>query len=310
MKDHYRVLLVDDETDIVHVLKRGLEVRGFKVDAYDSPQEAINSFKPNLYNLAILDIRMPGLNGFALYRKMKEIDPSLTACFLSAFEIHPEEFKKMFPSISEGVKAIMRKPIATNDLLREIAPFLKMSAQARSIPCEHILVVYDSPIEMMEQGLEFLKIGIMKNEDGMFVTDAMPIDSIREKIAKEWKDVNLDKMEQEGRITLSTFREWYMPDGKFDLQNAITNLSKKVQQLKEEHGRKGLRMVGDMNPFFDSGMTEELINYEKMFDKKHGFSLTGLCAYIKDRFHSLEKSDVQFLYEHHDRVIGAATTKT
>ena len=101
-----------------------------------------------------------------------------------------------------------------------------------------------------------------------------------------------------------------MPDGKVDLQNAITDLSKKAQQSKEEHGRKGLRVVGDTNPFFDSGMTEELINYEKLFHKKHGFSLNGLCAYIKDRFHSLEKSDVQFLYEYHNTVIGAAITKT
>jgi hypothetical protein len=163
---------------------------------------------------------------------------------------------------------------------------------------------------MIEQALEFLKIGRANNEDVMFVTDAMPINSIREKIAKGWKDVNLDKMEQEGRITLSTFREWIMPDGKVDLQNAITDLSKKAQQSKEEHGRKGLRVVGDTNPFFDSGMTEELINYEKLFHKKHGFSLNGLCAYIKDRFHSLEKSDVQFLYEYHNTVIGAAITKT
>jgi hypothetical protein len=48
---------------------------------------------------------------------------------------------------------------------------------------------------MIEQALEFLKIGLANNEDVMFVTDAMPINSIREKIAKEWKDVNLDKME-------------------------------------------------------------------------------------------------------------------
>lgn len=185
-----------------------------------------------------------------------------------------------------------------------------MSAQARSIPCEHILVVYDSPNEMIGQGLEFLKIGIMNNEDVMFVTDAMPIDSIREKIAKEWKDVNLDKMEQEGRITLGTFREWYIPHGKFEFQTAVINLSKQVQQLKEEHGRKGLRMVGDTNPFFDSGMTEELINYEKMFDKKHGFSLTGLCACINDRIRSLERYDMQLLYEHHNRVIGATKPKT
>ncbi|MFL6484947.1 MAG: response regulator [Nitrososphaera sp.] len=121
-KDRYRVLLVDDETNIVYDLKRGLEVRGFKVDDYDSPQDGINSFKPNLYDLAILDIRMPGLNGFSIHSKMKQIDSPLTACFLSASEIDPEEFKKVFPSRSEGVKAIIRKPFAANDLLREIDP--------------------------------------------------------------------------------------------------------------------------------------------------------------------------------------------
>src|SRR3712207_5970891 len=101
LKDYYRILVVDDETDILHILKRGLEINGFKVDAFDSPQDAINTFKPNLYDLAILDIRMPSLNGFALYRQMKKIDPLLTACFLSAFEIHPDEFKMVFPSMSQ-----------------------------------------------------------------------------------------------------------------------------------------------------------------------------------------------------------------
>ena len=77
LKDHFRILLVDDEADIVHVLKRGLEIHGFEVDAYDSPQQAINSFKPNVYDLAILDIRMPGLNGFALFRQMKKNRPCI-----------------------------------------------------------------------------------------------------------------------------------------------------------------------------------------------------------------------------------------
>ncbi len=61
-------------------------------------------------------------------------------------------------------------------------------------------------------------------------------------------------------------------------------------------------MVGDTSPFFNLEMTEELINYEKMFDKRHDISLTGLSAYTKDRFHLLEKIDVQFLNEHYSRV--------
>jgi DNA-binding response OmpR family regulator len=149
-KDPFRVLLVDDEADIVHVLKRELEVKGFEVDAYESPQQAINSFKPNLYDLAILDIRMPGLNGFALYRQMKKIDPALTACFLSAFEIHPEEFKKVFPTMADNVKTVIKKPVTNNSLIREITPFLRMSAIARARRGEHFLIVFETPRELID----------------------------------------------------------------------------------------------------------------------------------------------------------------
>lgn len=308
MKGYYRILLVDDEADILHILKRGLEIKGFKVDVFDSPQDAINTFKPNLYDLAILDIRIPSLNGFALYKQMKKIDPSLTACFLSAFEIHPDEFKMVFPSMSQGVKTIIKKPITINELVHQITPFLKISAQARAIQGEHILVVYETTSEMIEQALEFLKIGIINNEDVMIVTDAMHTNSIRNKIAKEWIGVKLGNMEQEGRITLHTFQEWYMPYDKFDLQNAIANLRKKIQQ-STEHRRNGFRCVGDMNPFFDMGMIEEAMKYEKSLEKNFDLPLIGFCAYTKDKFHLLEKGSVQFLYERHNRVIGATTKK-
>jgi DNA-binding response OmpR family regulator len=66
LKDHFRVLLVDDDADIVHVFKRGLEIKGFEVEAYDSSKEVLDAFKPDVYDLAILDIRMPGLSGFQL----------------------------------------------------------------------------------------------------------------------------------------------------------------------------------------------------------------------------------------------------
>ena len=142
LKDHLRILLVDDEADILHVLKRGLKVNGFDIDAFVSSQEAINSFKPDIYDLAIRDIRMPGLNGFSLYRQMKKIDPSLMACFLSAFKIHPEEFKIMFPSVADSVKAIIKKPVTISNLIKEITPFLKMSVLARAKSREHFLIYF------------------------------------------------------------------------------------------------------------------------------------------------------------------------
>lgn len=121
------ILLVDDDSDMVEVFRRGLKFKGLLIDAYTSPQEALQSFKPNAYDLAILDIRMPEMTGFQLYREMKNRDPAIAVCFLSAFEIQPEEFKSVFPSM-DGVKTVIKKPISINGLLKEITPFLKMSA--------------------------------------------------------------------------------------------------------------------------------------------------------------------------------------
>jgi two-component system, NtrC family, response regulator GlrR len=126
----HRILLVDDDADIVEVLRRGLKVKGLQVDAYTSPQEALQSFKTDAYDLAILDIRLPAMTGFQLYREMKRRDPAIEVCFLSAFEIQPDEFKSLFPSM-DGVKTIIKKPISINGLLKHISPFLQMSARAR-----------------------------------------------------------------------------------------------------------------------------------------------------------------------------------
>ena len=180
MIQQYRILLVDDEVDILHVIKRGLEIYGFQVEAYSSPQEVLHSFKPNVYDLAILDIRMPGLSGFQLYREMKKIDPAITACFLSAFEVHPKEFKIVFPSMME-VKAIIKKPVSINHLLREITPLVRISAIARARSGEHFLVAFETHQELIEGSLQFLKVGLLENNENiLLVTNELPKNTIRE----------------------------------------------------------------------------------------------------------------------------------
>jgi len=105
-----RIAVIDDEPDITTVLKRGLEHDGFAVDVFNDPQAALASFKPGRYDLMIIDIRMPKLNGFDLYRELKKKDSSIKVCFLTAFEIYYEEFKKMFSTID--VRCFIRKPVA------------------------------------------------------------------------------------------------------------------------------------------------------------------------------------------------------
>ena len=69
-----RIAVVDDEPDITNVLKKGLERNGFIVDTFNDPQAALASFQPMHYDIMIIDIRMPRINGFDLYRQVKKWD--------------------------------------------------------------------------------------------------------------------------------------------------------------------------------------------------------------------------------------------
>jgi len=113
-----KVAIVDDEVDITTVLKKGLEQNGFSVDAFNDPHEALASFNPNHYDLMIIDIRMPKLNGFDLYREIRKKDNKIKVCFLTAFEIYYEEFRKMFPTID--VRAFVRKPVSISALVKQV----------------------------------------------------------------------------------------------------------------------------------------------------------------------------------------------
>ena len=81
-----KILLVDDEPDIVQSVKEGLEMRGLSVDAFDDPEKALQAFKPDTYDIAILDIRMPKMNGFRLYRAIEKRDAKVRVRFFTAFE--------------------------------------------------------------------------------------------------------------------------------------------------------------------------------------------------------------------------------
>jgi DNA-binding response OmpR family regulator len=117
-----RIAVVDDEPDITTIFKKGLECHGFAVDTFNDPQAALASFKPNYYDLMIIDIRMPIINGFDLYRELKKRDNSVRVCFLTAFEIYYEEFRKLFPTID--VKAFIRKPVSISNLVSQINAFI------------------------------------------------------------------------------------------------------------------------------------------------------------------------------------------
>jgi DNA-binding response OmpR family regulator len=118
-----KILVVDDDVDVVSTFKLILEINGFEVDAYTNPVLALSSFEPNSYGLLLLDINMPTMNGFELFKKMKSIDSKAEVCFITAFEDYREEFRESFPMLDEA-KYFIRKPKAIEDLVNHVATIL------------------------------------------------------------------------------------------------------------------------------------------------------------------------------------------
>jgi CheY-like chemotaxis protein len=114
-----RILVVDNEPDIITTLQVGLEEGGeFDVDALTDPELALSSFKPGLYNLVLIDIMMPKMDGFELYEQLKNVDPNVKVCFLTASERYHEEFRKEHCALNKDL--FLQKPISNDDLIREI----------------------------------------------------------------------------------------------------------------------------------------------------------------------------------------------
>ena len=118
-----RILIVDDEPDITFVFKIGLEDNGFVVDTFNDPQQAISNFKADLYDLLLIDIGIPKMNGFEFYRKIRKIDDKVKACFFTASEVQNlvEKYK-----ISD-LDCIIAKPIAIEELIERVNEIMMMN---------------------------------------------------------------------------------------------------------------------------------------------------------------------------------------
>lgn len=118
-----RLLVVDDEKDIAIVLKKGLENYGFKVDMYLDPIQALIDYKPGSYDLLLLDFKMPGLDGYELFERIRKIDRKVKVCFLSAAEgSQVREYRKQSTS---DRRYFVKKPVPIKDLVDRINSILE-----------------------------------------------------------------------------------------------------------------------------------------------------------------------------------------
>ena len=116
-----RIMVVDDTEDILIAIRYGLEEKKFKVETFNSAESALEAFERHphdYYNLVLTDIRLPKMNGFALYLYLKEKNPFMKILFMTAFEIQSEEFRDIVPGVE--IDDIIKKPFIVDDLVMQI----------------------------------------------------------------------------------------------------------------------------------------------------------------------------------------------
>ena len=112
-----KILIIDDDEDINNLFKIYLEHDGYNVFAYTNPLEALYYFKKNEYDLILLDLKMPQIDGITMYQGLKKIDNNVTICLITADIENLEQFKQKIPDIK---KYVIYKPILLKSLKNKI----------------------------------------------------------------------------------------------------------------------------------------------------------------------------------------------
>jgi DNA-binding response OmpR family regulator len=121
-----KILIVDDDPDICVTLREIFKQNGFIADSFTDPHLALSSFKAGLYDLLLLDIKMPEMNGFQLHQEMKKIDNTVKICFLTAGEACYERFRKEKEFCALDKELFLQKPIENAELILELSKLLEI----------------------------------------------------------------------------------------------------------------------------------------------------------------------------------------
>jgi DNA-binding response OmpR family regulator len=112
------ILIVDDDPDMISIFSVGLQDEGFEVYAYNDPLEVLSKFRPNFYDLLLVDINMPKMNGIELSRQILELDANVKICFITAGEANVEVLRELYPT--SGIGCFIKKPVTIDQLVRRV----------------------------------------------------------------------------------------------------------------------------------------------------------------------------------------------
>jgi DNA-binding response OmpR family regulator len=112
------VLIVDDDPDMTSIFSLGLQDEGFEVYTFNDSLEVLSHFRPNFYDLMLIDINMPKMNGIDLSKQLLELDLNVKLCFITAGEANIEVLRELYPTRDIG--CFIRKPVTIDQLVKRV----------------------------------------------------------------------------------------------------------------------------------------------------------------------------------------------
>jgi len=132
-----RLLVIDDDDVIRDTLAMSLELEGYRVDQAESGEDAISKSKSNFYNLAIVDWRLPDIEGTKLLGKLKETTPKMVKIMLTGYP----SMQNAVEAVNNRADAFLLKPVDFDVLLCKIEELLKLQEQSEEFS-ENMMVSY------------------------------------------------------------------------------------------------------------------------------------------------------------------------
>jgi DNA-binding response OmpR family regulator len=114
-----KILVVDDDPDITSLYKTALEgPAGFEVETFNDPRKVLSNFKPHYYDISLIDVRMPSMDGFELYNELKKLDPIIKVCFITGYEVNYRALQGIFPELDQ--ECYISKSITMKELKEHV----------------------------------------------------------------------------------------------------------------------------------------------------------------------------------------------
>jgi hypothetical protein len=164
--------------------------------------------------------------------------------------------------------------------------------------------IYSNQESELNHGLQFLKSGLDKNESVILITDYAPRERIRDIMSSSWDSEDVDKLEQNGDLSIASSAEWYLTEQNTSHTNInkIINSWSRLSYEAIRRGKTGFRAFGDTRTFFKLGLTDYLVEYEGRVGNRPVFPIMAICAYLKSDILALTKRNYRRLQDAHNHI--------